>query len=139
MRKILKAISITMLLLVGLAIVCISSGAQAPQQSTANSATPAQAPSSSQELAPNQTPAIRASSDLVRIDVEVTDKSGKPVKGLTPEQFSITENGRAQKISIFTFQDIEKMETVKAEDTKPVVVAIDSPTDPAAAEAISDQ
>ena len=52
----------------------------------------------SQQVAANQTPAIRASSDLVRIDVEVTDKSGKPVKGLTPEQFSITENGRTQKI-----------------------------------------
>src|SRR5580700_2728773 len=139
MRKILKAISITMLLLVGLAIVCISSGAQAPQQSTANPPTPSQAPSSSQELAPNQTPAIRASSDLVRIDVEVTDKSGKPVKGLTPEQFSISENGRTQKISIFTFQDIEKMETAQSDDTKPIVVAIDSPNTPAAAEAISDQ
>src|SRR5579862_273109 len=139
MRKILKAISISMLLLVGLAIVCISSGAQAPQHSTTDPPAPAQAPPSSQELAPNQTPAIRASSDLVRIDVEVTDKSGKPVKGLTPEQFSITENGKAQKISIFTFQDIEKMETVKSDDTKPIVVAIDSPNTPAATEAISDQ
>lgn len=139
MGKILKAISIAMLLLMGLAIVCISSGAQAPQQSTANPATPAQAPSSLQEAALNQTPAIRASSDLVRIDVEVTDKSGKPVKGLTPEQFSITENGKAQKISIFTFQDIEKMETAQSNDTKPVVVAIDSPNTPAAAEAVSEQ
>src|SRR5579872_2910894 len=134
MRKILKAISITMLLLAGLAIVCISSGAQAPQQSTTDPPAPAQAPPSSQELAPNQMPAIRASSDLVRIDVEVTDKSGKPVKGLTPEQFSISENGRTQKISIFTFQDIEKMETAQSDDTKPIVVAIDSPNPPAAAE-----
>ena len=128
-----------MLLAVGLAVVCISSGAQAPQQSTANPAVPAQAPPSSQEVAPSQTPAIRASSDLVRIDVEVTDKSGKAVKGLTPEQFSISENGKAQKISIFTFQDIEKMETAQSDDTKPIVVAIDSPNTPAAAEAISNQ
>jgi VWFA-related protein len=138
MRKTLKAISI-MMLLAGFAIVCISSGARSPQQSTANPATPAQAASSSQEPALNQTPAIRASSDLVRIDVEVTDKSGKPVKGLTPGQFSITENGKAQKISIFTFQDIEKMETAQSDDAKPIVVAIDSPNTPAAAEAIGDQ
>jgi VWFA-related protein len=138
MRRTLKASSITMLLLAGFAIVCISSRAQSSQQSTPSPATPAPAPAS-QELAPNQTPAIRASSDLVRIDVEVTDKSGKPVKGLTPEQFTIAENGKQQKISVFTFQDIEKMETVKSDDTKPIVVAIDSPNDPAAAEAISDQ
>jgi VWFA-related protein len=138
MRETLKAISITTLLLAGFAIVCISSRAQSPQQSTANPATQARAPAS-QELAPNQTPAIRASSDLVRIDVEVTDKSGKPVKSLTPEQFTITENGKQQKISIFTFQDIEKMETAKSDDTKPIAVAIDSPNDPAATEAISDQ
>src|SRR5580693_9278856 len=138
MRIKLKASSITMLLLAGFAIGCVSSRAQSSQQSTPSPATPTPSPSS-QELASNQTPAIRASSDLVRIDVEVTDKSGKPVKGLTPEQFSITENGKAQKISIFTFQDIEKMETAQSDDTKPIVVAIDSPNTPAATEAISDQ
>src|SRR5580692_69112 len=138
MRRTLKASSITMLLLAGFAIVCVSSRAQSSQQSTPSPAMPTPFPAS-QELAPNQTPAIRASSDLVRIDVEVTDKSGKPVKGLTPEQFSISENGRTQKISIFTFQDIEKMETVQSDDTKPIVVAIDSPNTPAATEAISDQ
>src|ERR1700756_851825 len=121
MRKSLNANWIAMLL-AALVLVCIAARAQ-----------------DSQEIGPNQTPAIRASSDLVRIDVEVTDKSGKPVKGLTPEQFSVTENGKAQKISIFTFQDIEKMETAQSDDTKPIVVAIDSPNTPAAAEAVSEQ
>src|ERR1700747_1011971 len=117
MRKALKAIWIATLLAT-LSIGRIASGTQSPQQPAANPAPPT-LPPSSQEAPPNQAPAIRASSDLVRIDVEVTDKAGKPVKGLTPEQFTITENGKAQKISIFTFQDIEKMETVKADDTNP--------------------
>jgi VWFA-related protein len=138
MSKILKAVLIISLL-AGSTLTCIAVDAQSPQQSTSNPATPAPAPPSSQELAPNQTPAIRASSDLVRLDVEVTDKSGKPVKGLTPEQFTISENGQAQKISVFTFQDIEKMETAKENDTKSIVVAIDSPNTPAAAEAVSEQ
>ena len=71
---------------------------------------------------------IRRSSDLVRIDVEVTDKSGKAVKGLKAGQFSVTDDGKAQQISIFTYQDIEAMETVPTDSSKPIVVAIDSPT-----------
>jgi hypothetical protein len=117
MRKALKAIWIATLLAT-LSIGRMASGTQSPQQSAANPAPPSP-PSSLQEAAPNQAPAIRASSDLVRIDVEVTDKAGKPVKGLTPEQFTITENGKAQKISIFTFQDIEKMETVRPTTQSP--------------------
>ena len=76
----------------------------------------------------NQTPVLRTSSDLVRIDVEVTDKSGKPVTGLKEDQFSVTDDGKPQKISIFTYQDIEKMETAAADGSAPIVVAIDSPT-----------
>src|SRR4029077_16682604 len=137
MRKALKAIWIATLLAT-LSIGRIASGTQSPQQPAANPAPPT-LPPSSQEAPPNQAPAIRASSDLVRIDVEVTDKAGKPVKGLTPEQFTITENGKAQKISIFIFQDMQKMETVRADATKPTGVAIDSPNTPAAAEAVSEQ
>ena len=110
--------------------------ASGPQR---RSTTPPPSPAAQEAAAANQSSVIRASSDLVRIDVEVTDKSGKPIKGLTPEQFTITEDGEAQKISIFTFQDIEKMETAKDEDAKPIVVAIDAPESPASTEAISNQ
>src|SRR5579872_6661291 len=40
---------------------------------------------------------LRAQSELVRIDVEVTDKRGQPIKGLRADQFVVTDNGRAQK------------------------------------------
>ena len=50
---------------------------------------------------------LRTSSDLVRIDVEVTDRSGKPLKGLQADQFTITDDGQPQKISIFSYEDIE--------------------------------
>jgi VWFA-related protein len=109
------------------------SPSSSPVQPTATS------PAAQEAAAANQSSVIRSSSDLVRIDVEVTDKSGKPIKGLTPDKFTITEDGKAQKISIFTFQDIEKMETAKEEDTKPIVVAIDTPESPATTEAISNQ
>jgi VWFA-related protein len=75
----------------------------------------------------------------VRIDVEVTDKSGKPIKGLTANQFSITDEGKPQAITSFSYADIEAIETATADDTKPIVVSVDNdgPNSPSA-DAISD-
>ncbi|HMH08243.1 MAG TPA: VWA domain-containing protein [Terriglobales bacterium] len=44
---------------------------------------------------------IRVSTHLVLVDVVVTDKQGKAVAGLRPEDFEVEENGKAQKISTF--------------------------------------
>jgi VWFA-related protein len=44
---------------------------------------------------------IRANTRLVVVDVVVTDKSGQPVAGLKPEDFTLEENGKKQKISVF--------------------------------------
>ncbi len=88
----------------------------------------------------NPAPVLRASSDLVRIDVEVTDKSGKPIKGLRADQFIVTDDGKPQAISTFTYTDIESIETAGSQDTAPIVVPVDNegPNSPSA-EAISDQ
>jgi VWFA-related protein len=78
---------------------------------------------------------LRSSSDLVRIDVEVTDRAGKPIKGLRADQFSVADDGQSQNISIFSYQDIEAIETASGVDAKPLVVPVDSPSAAAAAEA----
>jgi VWFA-related protein len=98
------------------------------------------APRPAQNSKQRQSTPLRSTSDLVRIDVEVTDRSGKPLKGLKAEQFSVSDNGKSQKISVFTYEDIEAVETAGAADTnaKPIVVPIDSPT-PVSEEALSDQ
>jgi Ca-activated chloride channel family protein len=44
---------------------------------------------------------IRASSRLVLLDVVVTDKAGRPIRGLTQEDFTVLENGAPQKITSF--------------------------------------
>jgi VWFA-related protein len=62
--------------------------------------------------------------NLVLIDVQVTDHNGKPVKGLKPEQFTVLEEGKPQKITSFQYYDIEAMETATAPDSKPVVVPL---------------
>jgi len=67
---------------------------------------------------------IRAFSDLVLVDVQVTDRSGKPVKGLKREHFTVLEDDKPQTISSFDYYDIEAIETAAAESTAPVVIAL---------------
>jgi VWFA-related protein len=150
MRKFARTIApplVVAFLVAGLAL------AQSPQQSanppaqpsTNQSAPvavpmPASPPSSPQSPKSNPVSVLRTSSDLVRIDVEVTDKSGKPIKGLRADQFVVTDNGKRQDISSFSYADIESIEAAGEEDAKPVVVPVDNegPNAPSA-EAISDQ
>jgi VWFA-related protein len=44
---------------------------------------------------------IRANTRLVVVDVVVTDKKGQPVTGLKAEDFTLEENGKKQRISVF--------------------------------------
>jgi VWFA-related protein len=43
---------------------------------------------------------------LVIVDVTIKDKSGKPIEGLKPEDFTVLEDNKAQKISVFEYQRI---------------------------------
>jgi VWFA-related protein len=45
---------------------------------------------------------IRANTRLVVVDVVVTDKKGQPVTGLKAQDFVIEENGKKQRIGVFT-------------------------------------
>ena len=54
---------------------------------------------------------IRATTHLVQVDVVVTDSSGHPAKDhLTEKDFTILEDGKLQKISFFSFQQMEGQE-----------------------------
>jgi VWFA-related protein len=54
-------------------------------------------PASSQQ----QRPQFRGGVDLVRLDVSVLDADGRPVRGLTADDFTIRDNGRDYKPSFF--------------------------------------
>jgi len=117
-------------LLVALVAAGLAS-AQSPQQSAnppANQSAPAAVPmpASPQAAKPSQSPVLRTQSDLVRIDVEVTDKSGKPIKGLQAKQFTVTDDAKPQAISTFSYSDIENIETAGAEDAKPLTVPVEN-------------
>ncbi len=44
---------------------------------------------------------IRANTRLVMVDVVVTDKKGQPVTGLKADDFTVEENGKKQKVTVF--------------------------------------
>ncbi len=67
---------------------------------------------------------IRAFSDLVLVDVQITDHSGKPVKWLKREQFTVLEDDKPQTVSSFDYYDIEAVESAAAENTTPLVIAL---------------
>ena len=100
---------------------------------------PAQQTPAQQAAAHQSSAVLRSSSDLVRIDVEVTDRSGKPIKGLTANQFTITDEGKSQAITSFSYADIEAIETATTDVSKPIIVTVDNdgPNSPSA-DAISD-
>lgn len=49
----------------------------------------------------SQEPQFRSGTELVRIDVVVTNRAGEPVTGLTAADFSIRDSGQPQTISFF--------------------------------------
>ncbi len=54
---------------------------------------------------------IRATTRLVQLDVVVTDSSGHPPKDhLSEKDFTILEDGKPQKLSFFSFQQLEGQE-----------------------------
>lgn len=74
---------------------------------------------------------VKISTNLIQVDVTVTDKKGNIVKDLTPEDFEIYENGARQKITNFTFisADSESNQpTEKPEKPEKNAVAIPTTT-----------
>jgi VWFA-related protein len=47
-----------------------------------------------------------ANSNLVIVDVTVRDKAGQPIEGLKASDFTLLEDGKPQKISVFEFQKL---------------------------------
>ncbi len=61
---------------------------------------------------------FRSSVDLVTVNVVVRDKNGSAVRGLTRDDFTVTEDGRAQEIETFDFEEI----AAKAVEAAPAAV-----------------
>ena len=53
-----------------------------------------------------QRPVFAGATDLIEVQAVVTDKRGSVVRGLTRDDFQVTENDRPQDVTAFTFIDI---------------------------------
>jgi VWFA-related protein len=69
--------------------------------------------STSAQEAPQQAegtiPKFSSTSNLVIVDVTVKDKSGKPIENLKQADFSVTEDGKPQRVAVFEFQKLTDM------------------------------
>jgi VWFA-related protein len=65
---------------------------------------------------------VRITTNLVQVDVTVTDKNGKPVTDLRPDEVEIQEDGRPQTITNFSYVSLEA-------EAQPVVAAPRAPVD----------
>lgn len=69
---------------------------------------------------PEGTVTFRATTRLVILNVTVTDSKGRPVEGLTRDDFEILEDGKPQQIAVFEFQRLEpKPESPATEQATP--------------------
>jgi VWFA-related protein len=87
----------TLAILVGLALLCSSVPAQEQADYT-----------------------FRVQSDLVLVNVTVKDKSGNFVRGLKPEDFTILEDNKPQKVVSFDVENIDAVATQDVVQAKPL-------------------
>ncbi len=74
----------------------------APGQNPPPTPAPQTLPSQQQEQT-DEDDVVRITTNLVQVDAVITDKSGKLVTDLRPEEVEIMEDGRPQKITNFSF------------------------------------
>ena len=126
-RRVLAALAAATLLCAPLGAQNSQPQSQQPQVVPVN---PRQGPAAPAKPAPRGKGTIRSTVSLVEIDVQVTDREGKPVKGLKQAQFSVTEDGKQQKISTFEYNDIEQVETAGKADETPITVPLGAVSSP---------
>lgn len=95
--------STSLCLFILLAFVSTSARAQTPARQPAAQRQPQQ-----QDVQPaDESEVVRINTNLIQLDVTVTDKHGKVVTNLKPEDFEVFVNGKPQPITNFSFVTIE--------------------------------
>src|SRR6266699_964350 len=98
---------------------------QPPPSPKPTPAAPRQTPAAPQRPAPNEDDVVRITTNLVQVDAVVTDKSGKPITDLRPEEIQIFEDGHRQNINHFSYVVADS--AANGPVAKPAVVAGKNP------------
>jgi VWFA-related protein len=75
---------------------------------------------------------FHAESDLVLVNVTVRDKSGKFVPGMKPENFTVLEDNKPQKIISFDVENVDAVPAVDVAQAKPLPETAPGVASPAA-------
>lgn len=70
---------------------------------------------------------VKISTNLIRLDVTISDKSGKVIRDIRPEEIEIYENGEKQRLSGLSFVAGSKVETVPGKTGSGLQVGVDVP------------
>src|SRR5918995_2138194 len=62
---------------------------------------------------PQRPPTFKTGINFVSVDVIVSDKDGNPILDLKPEEFSVSEDGKAQKVEQFSIVKIDPLDQVE--------------------------
>jgi VWFA-related protein len=89
-------------LLAGLLVLSAQQSAPQPNAASQNTA------SQNTFSAPKGGYKFESNVQLVVVNVSAKDKSGKPIQGLKASDFTVSEDGKPQKISVFEFQQLEE-------------------------------
>jgi len=79
---------------------------------------------------PDDREVVRISTNLIQLDVSVTDKKGNTITDLKPDEVEIYENGKLQKISNFSFTPGTRAPENKAEKKDSSAPAVMLPSAP---------
>ncbi|HMG74166.1 MAG TPA: VWA domain-containing protein [Pyrinomonadaceae bacterium] len=109
-------------------IVQLGSGAFGQQPATTPTGPPPPPPPSQEIQKPEADEVVRITTNLVQVDAVVTDKDGKVVTDLKPEEIKILEDGRQQKITNFSYNVTETPAAPARE--KPATVEKNAPPAP---------
>lgn len=70
---------------------------------------------------------VKITTTLVQLDVTVTDKSGRAITDIRPEEIEIYENGEKQDLSHFTFISVARKQAAETEKKKEDKTAVPVP------------
>jgi VWFA-related protein len=77
---------------------------------------------------------FHAESDLVLVNVTVKDRNGNFVPGLKPENFTILEDNKPQKIVSFDIENVDALPAAEVAQAKPLAQSTTPSTSPTAAD-----